>query len=180
MEWQTQLCFLIQKHFLASFFFSLFSPSTRASVRCGNSKKPSAAGILLWTSNSTTWSYLFCCINRKERLTCWPAIAVNATRTFWTGLYCWIFFFFFGRSCWQSNRSLGSSFPFPLLMLAHVIWSDTAVTPNRMHPTACGRRRRGWYSTQGKPPERRGSTAGLTQDKTKKTTEKWKGKWAGF
>lgn len=46
-------------------------------------------------------------------------------------------------------------------MLAHGIWSDTAVTPNRMHPTAGGRRRRGQHSTQGKPAEGRGSPAGL-------------------
>lgn len=100
-------------------------------------------------------------------------------RSCFVGFFCCLLLLL-ERSCWQSNRSVGSSSPFPLLMLQHVISSDTAVTPNRMHPAAWGRRRRGWYSTQGKPSERRGSTAGLRQDKTKKRTEKWKGKRAGL
>lgn len=90
-EWQTH-CFLIQKHFLASSFFSPFSTSTWASLRWGT-WKPSAAGILLWTSIGTTGNHLFCCINREERLTCWAAIAVNATRTFRTGFFVGCFFF---------------------------------------------------------------------------------------
>lgn len=41
------LCTLTQKHFLASSLLSQLCPSTRASVRCGDWKKPGAAGTPL-------------------------------------------------------------------------------------------------------------------------------------
>lgn len=122
--------------------------------------------------SSTARSYLFFCINRKERPTCWTAAAVGATSTFWTGLVCWIIFL--KGAVGTVIARLVPHFPFPFS------WQRMSLEVTQQCPqTGCTLllrwEEKGWYSTQGKPAARTGSTAGLRQDKIKRT-EKWKGK----
>lgn len=125
------------------------------------------------SQSSTTRSYLLCRINRKERPTCWTAATVGATSTFWTGLVCWIIFL--KGAVGTVIALLVPHFPFPSS------WQRVSLEVTRQCPqTGCTLPLRweeeGWYSTQGKPAARTGSTAGLRRDKIKKRTEKWKGK----